>query len=155
MGVIWWDCLQTLVWKFVNACRLNVGKLKPQWRGFLVKYSCSLSNRWLSLTRCLAACVTISPRYCPWSRDHRMLVTMWSGPAPWGSSWHTTPWAHLCRPQVIKNSDILNPVYPSTRTTQHDHPAIEEHLSRKIKNRFALALLFSSIFYQCSMFISD
>ena len=74
-----------------------------------------------------------------------MLVTMWSGPAPWGSSWHTTPWAHLCRPQVIKNSDILNPVYPSTRTTQHDHPAIEEHLSRKIKNRFALALLYSSI----------
>ena len=53
---------------------------------------------------------------------HRMLVTMWSQPAPRGSSWHLTPRAQFYRPQVIKNSDILNPVYPSTLTTEHNHP---------------------------------
>ena len=43
-------------------------------------------------------------------------------PRPPGLSWHITPRAQFCRPQVIKNSDILNPVYPSTLTTQHNHP---------------------------------
>ena len=43
--------------------------------------------------------------------------------APRGSSWHITPRAQFYRPQVIKNSDILNPVYPSTlTTTEHNHP---------------------------------